>query len=64
MSIFTTTSPISSQITKGIAFNYVKLLCAPALDVPVYAQMDDFRFYKVGLTDYELRAIYKKTNKS
>jgi hypothetical protein len=63
MKTFTTTSPITNQTTKGIYFKYIKLLCAPALDVPAYAQIDDFRFYKIQLTDDELRAIYTKTNK-
>jgi hypothetical protein len=63
MSTFSLTSPIPGQITKNITYNFIKLLCAPALDVPAYAQMDDFRFYKIPLTDSELRAIYTKTNK-
>jgi hypothetical protein len=63
MSTFSLTSPIPGQITKNITYNFIKLLCAPALDVPAYAQIDDFRLYNIGLTDSELRAIYTKTNK-
>lgn len=54
---------LPGQATSSITYTYAKLLCAPALDVPAHAQMDDFRFYNKKLTDSELRAIYTKTNK-
>ena len=54
---------LTGQETSNLTYTFSKLLCAPALDVPAYAQMDDFRFYNKKLTDSELRAIYTKTNK-
>ena len=59
-------SPVISgagNININTVYNFVNLLCSPAKDVPAYAQIDDFRFYKIPLTDNELRAIYTKTNK-
>lgn len=53
----------AGNINTNTLYNYINLLCSPAKDVPAYAQIDDFRFYKIPLTDNELRAIYTKTNK-
>ena len=53
----------ATNINANTVYNYVRLLCAPAFDVPAYAQIDDFRFYKIPLTLTEIRAIYTKTNK-
>jgi hypothetical protein len=53
----------AGNININTVYNFVNLLCSPAKDVPAYAQIDDFRFYKIPLTDSELRAIYTKTNK-
>jgi hypothetical protein len=59
----TTVLSASAQTTNNILFNYVRILCSTGNMDATYAQMDDFRFYKIPLTDNELRAIYTKTNK-
>jgi len=53
----------AANINANTVYTYVRLLCSAANDNAAYAQIDDFRFYKIPLTTTEIGAIYTKTNK-